>query len=385
MRKTGTVARGIRTPLINSGDDVAQIVVDSVLAAAEDEGFQINDRDIIGITESVVARAQNNYATTAQIASDIRAKYPGGVIGLTFPILSRNRFGNHLKGIAQGCDNLTIMLSYPADEVGNSFLSADMLEAAGVNPYSDLLDERSFRERLGYETKHLFTGIDYLEYYKSISPNIEVIFANDVRRILPYSKHVLCCDIHSRATSKRLLKAAGAETVYGLDDILTQPVDGSGYNEQYGLLGANMSTEDRLKLFPRDCDQLVLQVATLMQAATGKQVEVLVYGDGAFKDPVGGIWELADPVVSPAYTAGLEGTPNELKLKYLLDNEFADLRDEELNEAVAKAIKAKSGESLGTTPRRYTDLIGSLCDLVSGSGDKGTPAVLIQGYFDSYV
>ena len=385
MRKTGTVARGIRTPLINSGDDVARIVVDSVLAAAEDEGFQINDRDIIGITESVVARAQNNYATTAQIASDIRAKYPGGEIGLTFPILSRNRFGNHLKGIAQGCDRLVVMLSYPADEVGNSFLSADMLEAAGVNPYSDLLDERAFRESFGYETKHLFTGIDYLEYYKSLSPNIEFVFANDVRRILPYSKHVLCCDIHSRAASKRLLKEAGAETVYGLDDILTQPVDGSGFNEQYGLLGANVSTEDKIKLFPRDCDQLVSKVATLMQAATGKQVEVLVYGDGAFKDPVGGIWELADPVVSPAYTAGLEGTPNELKLKYLLDNEFADLRDAELDAAVAKAIQAKSGESLGTTPRRYTDLIGSLCDLVSGSGDKGTPAVLIQGYFDSYV
>jgi len=384
MRTTGTTARGIRTPMINRGDDLAQIVVDCVLAAAKDENFKLNDMDVVGVTEAVVARAQNNYATCGQIARDIRAKFPSGVIGAVFPILSRNRFGNHLKGIVQGCDKLYLMLSYPSDEVGNSLFPGELLGNTDVNPYTDLLDEKKYREKFGYSNKHTFTGVDYVDYYKSFGGNIETIFANDARRILEYTKNVLCCDIHTRSATKRLLKEAGAELVYGLDDILTQPVDGSGYNEEYGLLGANMSTGDMLKLFPRDCKKLTDVIAGKLRIATGKNIEVLIYGDGAFKDPVGKIWELADPVVSPAYTSGLEGTPNELKLKYILDNELSGIDKKELDGAAAAAIKAKTGVSLGTTPRRYSDLIGSLCDLISGSGDKGTPVVLIQGYFDNF-
>jgi hypothetical protein len=384
MRTTGTTARGIRTPMINRGDDLAQIVVDSVLAAAKDEKFALNDRDVIGITEAVVARAQNNYATCGQMAQDIRRKFPDGTVGAVFPILSRNRFGNLLKGIVQGCNKLYLMLSYPTDEVGNSLIASEILDQSDVNPYSDVLDEKTFREKFGYDTKHIFTGVDYVEYYKSFGDNIEIIFANDVRHILDYTKNVLCCDIHTRFVSKRLLKEAGADTVYGLDDILTESVDGSGYNEYFGLLGANMNPGDILKLFPRDCDRLINDIAGRLKRETGKQIEVMVYGDGAFKDPVGKIWELADPVVSPAFTPGLEGTPNEIKLKFLLDNELAGKNKDEQNEAIIAAIKAKTGESLGTTPRRYTDLLGSLCDLISGSGDKGTPIVLIQGYFDNY-
>lgn len=384
MRTTGTIARGIRAPMINRGDDLAQIVTDCVLTAANEEKFELNDRDVIGVTEAVVARAQNNYATCGEIAQDIRNKFPAGTIGAVFPILSRNRFGNILKGIVQGCDKLYLMLAYPSDEVGNSLFAGELLDKSDVNPYSDVLDEKTYREKFGYDTKHIFTGMDYVEYYKSFGENIEIIFANDARRILDYTKNVLCCDIHTRFTSKRLLKEAGAEIVYGLDDILSQPINGSGYNDKYGLLGSNMNPGEILKLFPRDCDKLTSEIAEKLRKATGKQIEVMVYGDGAFKDPVGKIWELADPVVSPAFTSGLEGTPSEIKLKYLLDNELAGKGKEELNDAVTAAIKAKTGESLGTTPRRYTDLLGSLCDLISGSGDKGTPIVLIQGYFDNY-
>ena len=384
MRTTGTIARGIRAPMINRGDNLAQIVADCVLAAAKEEKFEFHDRDVVGITEAVVARAQNNYATCEQIAEDVRGKFPNGVVGAVFPILSRNRFGNLLKGIALGCDKLYVMLSYPSDEVGNALFDSELLERSDVNPYSDLLDEKSYRERIGYDTKHIFTGVDYVEYYKSFGDNIEIIFANDPRRILEYTKDVLCCDIHTRAVSKRLLKAAGANIVFGLDDILASSVDGSGYNEEYGILGANMNPGDIVKLFPRDCDKLIDEIAEKLITATGKKIEVMVYGDGAFKDPVGKIWELADPVVSPAYTSGIEGTPNELKLKYMLDDEGAGRSKEEQTAAITAAIKAKSGESLGTTPRRYSDLLGSLCDLISGSGDKGTPIVLIQGYFDNY-
>ena len=384
MRTTGTIARGIRAPLINRGDDLAQIVTDCVLAAAKEENFMLNDRDVIGVTEAVVARAQNNYATCDEIAQDIRDKFPGGIVGAVFPIFSRNRFGNHLKGIARGCDKLYLLLSYPSDEVGNDLFSRELLDKSGVNPYTDLLDEKTYREKFGYETKHIFTGVDYVEYYKSFGPHIEIIFANDSRRILDYTKKVLCCDIHNRSITKRLLKEAGAEIVYGLDDVLSGPVNGSGYNPKYGLLGANINPGDTLKLFPRDCDKLISGISEKMLKATGKKIEVLIYGDGAFKDSVGKIWELADPVVSPAFSSGLEGTPNELKLKYLLDSGPSGGGREEQEEAVIAAIKAKSGESLGTTPRRYSDLLGSLCDLVSGSGDKGTPIVFIQGYFDNY-
>ncbi|MCL1914776.1 MAG: coenzyme F420-0:L-glutamate ligase [Eubacteriaceae bacterium] len=384
MRMTGTLARGIRTPMINRGDDLAQIVVDCVLAAAKEENFTLNDKDVVGVTEAVVARAQNNYATSDQIAEDIRAKFPSGVVGAVFPIFSRNRFGNHLSGIVKGCDKLYLMLSYPSDEVGNSLFDDELLSLSDVNPYSDVLDEKTYRKKFGYDNKHIFTGIDYVEFYKSFGENIEIIFANDVRSILDYTKNVLCCDIHTRFTSKRLLLEAGAEIVYGLDDVLSKPVNGSGYNEKYGLLGANSNPGDTLKLFPRDCDKLIDEISAKLKKATGKQIEVMVYGDGAFKDPVGKIWELADPVVSPAFTAGLEGTPNELKLKFLLDDKLAGVPKSEQYEAVVEAIKTKSGGSLGTTPRRYTDLLGSLCDLISGSGDKGTPVVLIQGYFDNY-
>ena len=388
MRTVGTVARGLRAPLIKAGDDIVQIAVDSILAASKEEHFELHDRDIIGITEAAVARAQGNYASCKQIAVDIRKKYPSGTLAITFPILSRNRFSNILKGITQGCDKLYIMLSYPADEVGNELISYDTLDKAGVNPYTDILTEKNYREKFGYDITHVFTHVDYVEYYKSFCDHSEIIFANDVRKILGFTKHVLCCDIHTRFRSKRLLKESGAETVYGLEDVLSYSVDGSGYNEQYGLLGSNKATEDSIKLFPRDCEAVVTKIAQKIKEISGKQVEVMIYGDGAFKDPVGHIWELADPVVSPAFTPGLGGTPNELKLKFLLDSEFSGKSEDELKEAVGKAIKAKTGNfadnALGTTPRRYTDLIGSLCDLMSGSGDKGTPIVLIQGYFDNY-
>jgi F420-0:gamma-glutamyl ligase len=384
MRVIGTTTRGIRAPLIKTGDDITQITVESVLAATREGSFELQDRDIIGITEAVVARSQGNYATCEQIAADIRSKFPSGTLAITFPILSRNRFANILKGIAMGCDKLYVMLSYPSDEVGNELVSWDMLDKAGVNPCTDVLTEQTYREKFGKDTKHVFTKMDYIEYYKSFGEHIEIILANDVRSILGFTKNVLCCDIHTRERSKRLLKEAGAEIVYGLDDILVSPVDGSGYNQQYGLLGSNKATEDSVKLFPVHGQSIVDKIAKKLRKVSGKQIEVMIYGDGAFKDPIGGIWELADPVVSPAFTAGLCGTPNELKMKFLLDTEFKGKSESEL----IAAIKAKDDDlqdkALGTTPRRYTDLIGSLCDLMSGSGDKGTPIVLIQGYFDNY-
>ncbi|MDR0221072.1 MAG: coenzyme F420-0:L-glutamate ligase [Lachnospiraceae bacterium] len=387
MSILGTVARGIRTPMIKEGDCLANIVVDCIMAAAE-EGFALQDRDVIGITESVVARAQGNYATTAQIAVDVMNKFGGDEMAIVFPILSRNRFGNILKGVATGCKKLYILLSYPADEVGNHLIDLDALNRVSVNPYTDVLDERYYRELFGFDTKHPFTGIDYVEYYKSFGEHIEIIFANDPREILSYTKKVLACDIHTRQRTKNLLKRAGAETVYGLDDILTKSIGNSGYNENYGLLGSNMATPDKIKLFPRDCGRLVEDIQAQLLAKTGKQIEVMVYGDGAFKDPVGMIWELADPVVSPAYTKGLVGTPNELKLKFMLDNELAGKTEAEARATMTAAIKAKETElgdkALGTTPRHYVDLLGSLCDLVSGSGDKGTPIVLVQGYFRDY-
>jgi len=387
MKAIGTVARGIRTPLIKPGDNVRQIVIDSVLAAAKHENFKLNDRDVVGITEAVVARAQGNFASCEQIAEDIRNKFPDGTLAVTFPILSRNRFSNILKGIALGCNKLYILLSYPSDEVGNHLISWDSIDQAGINPYTDVFSETAFRQLFGYDTKHLFTQMDYIEYYKSFN-NAEIIFANDVRKILDFTGNVLCCDIHSRFRSKRLLKEAGANIVFGLDDVLSSPVNGSGYNEQFGLLGSNKSTEDTLKLYPRDCEPIVNDIASKLKDVTGKQIEVMIYGDGAFKDPVGKIWELADPVVSPAFTEGLTGTPNELKLKLLLDNEFVGRSDDEIEKEVRLAIKSKSAnledKALGTTPRQYTDLLGSLCDLISGSGDKGTPVVLVQGYFDNF-
>ena len=392
-RKVGTIARGIRCPIIREGDDLAQIVTDSVLEAAAQEEFSLRDRDVISITESVVARAQGNYASISAIAADVKAKLGGGTIGVIFPILSRNRFAICLRGIAQGAEKVVLMLSYPSDEVGNELVSLDQIDAAGVNPYTDLLTLEQYRTLFG-ENKHPFTGVDYVQYYgdliREAGAACEIIFANDARRILEYTKDVLCCDIHSRARTKRLLKAAGAERVCGLDDILNASVDGSGYNCQFGLLGSNKSTEDKIKLFPQDCSGLVLDIQKKVLEQTGKHVEVMVYGDGAFKDPVGKIWELADPVVAPAYTKGLEGSPNELKLKYLSENKFKNLSGEELNEAMRKEIKNKDKDlrgkmsSQGTTPRRYTDLIGSLCDLTSGSGDKGTPVVLVQRYFTNY-
>ena len=388
MRAIGTTARGIRAPLIKTGDDIAQIAAQCVLSAAKEEGFTLNDRDVVGITEAIIARAQGNYASCAQIAQDVRNKFPSGELAITLPILSRNRFANVLKGIAQGCDHLYIMLSYPADEVGNELIPWDVLDKAKVNPFTDVLDEKAYREKFGYDTKHIFTGIDYVELYKSFGKHIEVIFANDVRSILRYTKNVLCCDIHTRARSKQLLKEAGADIVFGLDDLLTQSVNGSGYNAQYGVLGSNMSTETSVKLFPRDCEAIVAQTAQILREATGKQIEVMVYGDGAFKDPRGKIWELADPVVSPAYTPGIDGKPNELKIKYMLDNELVGKTDSEKMAEVTQAIQSKQADlgnrALGTTPRMYVDLIGSLCDLVSGSGDKGTPIVLVQGYFTNY-
>ena len=389
----GTVSRGVRAPIIRSGDDLVEIVVNSVLEASADDGFEIRDRDIVAITEAVVARAQGNYASVENIADDVRAKLGGETVGVIFPILSRNRFAICLRGIAKGAKKIVLMLSYPSDEVGNHLVSLDALDEKGINPYSDVLDLKKYRELFGYE-KHPFTGVDYVEYYETLirecGAEVEIIFANDPRAVLAYTKNVINCDIHTRARTKRLLRAAGAERVFGLDEIMTAPVNGSGYNENYGLLGSNKSTEDQVKLFPRECQIVVDAIQKKLYDKTGKHVEVMVYGDGAFKDPIGKIWELADPVVSPAYTAGLEGTPNELKLKYLADNDFAQLSGDELKEAIKTKIQEKDGNlvgnmaSEGTTPRRLTDLIGSLCDLTSGSGDKGTPFVYIQGYFDNY-
>lgn len=392
-RMVGTVSRGIRAPIIRSGDDLSQIVPNSILEAAAEDGFAIRDRDIIAMTEAIVARAQGNYATVDQIAQDVKNKLGGETVGVIFPILSRNRFAICLRGIAKGAKKIVLMLSYPSDEVGNHLIDLDTLDEKGVDPYRDVLTLEQYRELFGYSV-HPFTGVDYVDYYTKLieecGAEAEVIFANDPRAILDYTKDVLTCDIHTRKRTKRLIKAAGGERVFGLDEILNAPVDGSGYNEKYGLLGSNKSTEDTVKLFPHDCQGLVEDIQKVILEKTGKHVEVMVYGDGAFKDPVGKIWELADPVVSPAYTAGLEGTPNELKLKYLADNNFADLSGEALKEAIKDEIKKKDGDlvgqmvSEGTTPRRLTDLIGSLCDLTSGSGDKGTPIVFIQGYFDNY-
>ena len=391
-RKVGTTSRGIRCPIIREGDDLADIVVTSVLEAAESEGFQLADRDVVAVTESVVARAQGNYAGIEAIAKDVREKLGGETIGVIFPILSRNRFAVCLRGIAQGAKKVVLMLSYPSDEVGNELVSLDKLDEAGVNPYSDVLTEEKYRELFG-ENLHPFTLVDYVQYYGDLiresGAEAEIIFANNPRAILSYTKNILTCDIHTRARTKRILKAAGAERVIGLDDILTAPVDGSGCNERFGLLGSNKSTEDKIKLFPRECTDLVLDIQKRLLEKTGKHVEVMVYGDGAFKDPVGKIWELADPSVSVANTPGLEGTPNELKLKYLADNDFADLSGEALKQAIEQRIREKGDvagtmASQGTTPRRLTDLIGSLCDLTSGSGDKGTPIILVQGYFDNY-
>ena len=393
-RTVGTVSRGIRAPIIRAGDDLVEIVTASVLEASKDAGFAIQDRDVLAMTEAIVARSQGNYATVDQIAADVRAKLGGGTVGVLFPILSRNRFAICLRGIAKGCKKVVLLLSYPSDEVGNHLISVDAMDEKGVDPYKDVLTLEKYRELFGYE-KHPFTGVDYVEYYQNLiresGAEVEILFANDPRAVLPYTKDVLTCDIHTRKRTKRLLKAAGANRVLGLDDIMTASVDGSGYNETYGLLGSNKATEDKVKLFPRPCQDLVEAIQARMLAETGKHVEVMVYGDGAFKDPVGKIWELADPVVSPAYTAGLEGTPNELKLKYLADNDFAALQGEDLRRAIEEKIREKDGSSLvgnmaaqGTTPRRLTDLIGSLCDLTSGSGDKGTPIVYIQGYFDNY-
>lgn len=391
-RRVGTISRGIRCPIIREGDNLADIIVESVLEAAKSEGFELRDRDVIAATESIVARAQGNYASVDAIAKDVKEKLGGETIGVIFPILSRNRFSICLKGIAKGAKKVILMLSYPSDEVGNALVSLDQLDEAGINPYSDVLDEKRYRELFG-KNIHPFTGVDYVEYYSEVireaGADVEVIFANQPQEILKYTKNVLACDIHSRERTKRILKANGAERVYGMDDILTSPVDGSGCNERFGLLGSNKSTEESLKLFPRECTDLVLEVQKQILDKTGKHVEVMVYGDGAFKDPVGKIWELADPCVSVANTEGLEGTPNELKLKYLADNDFKDLSGEALKEAISKKIKEKDDNlvgnmvSQGTTPRRLTDLIGSLCDLTSGSGDKGTPVILIQGYFDN--
>ncbi|MBQ7669675.1 MAG: coenzyme F420-0:L-glutamate ligase [Clostridia bacterium] len=392
MRCIGTVSRGVRAPIIRQGDDIAKIVASSVLEAAKSENIEIRDRDIIAVTEAVVARAQGNYATVDDIASDVRAKFPGGTVGVLFPILSRNRFAICLRGIARGAKKIVLMLSYPSDEVGNHLIDLDSLDEVGVDPWRDVLTEAKYRELFGI-VKHPFTGVDYIEYYKSLieeaGAEAEIILANDPKSILSYTKHVLVCDIHTRARSKKLLKAAGAETVFGLDDILSESVNGSGYNREYGLYGTNKATEETVKLFPRDCKPVVEEIQAIIAKETGRHVEVMVYGDGAFKDPVGKIWELADPVVSPAYTDGLIGQPNELKLKYLADNDFAALSGDALKDAIKERIKTKDDNlvgkmaSEGTTPRRLTDLIGSLCDLTSGSGDKGTPIVWIQGYFDN--
>ena len=392
-RRVGTVSRGIRCPIIREGDDLARIVTESVLEAAEDEGFELRDRDVISVTESIVARSQGNYAPVSAIAEDVRTKTGGGTVGVIFPILSRNRFAVCLRGIAMGCRKIVLMLSYPSDEVGNELVNIDRLDEHGINPYSDVLTLERYRELFG-SNKHEFTGVDYVDYYAGLirdcGAEVEIIFGNRPGTILNYTDTVITCDIHTRARTKRILRGFGARVVLGLDDILNAPVNGSGCNERYGLLGSNKATEDTVKLFPRDCQPLVLDIQGRILKATGKHVEVMIYGDGAFKDPKGKIWELADPVVSPAYTDGLIGTPNELKLKYLADNDFASLSGEALRDAISSSIRAKDGNlkgqmvSEGTTPRQLTDLIGSLCDLTSGSGDKGTPVVLVQGYFDNY-
>lgn len=392
-RTVGTVVRGLRCPIIKEGDKIEDIVVESVLKASEAEGFTINDKDIVTVTESIVARAQGNYASIDNIATDIKAKFGDDTIGVIFPILSRNRFAICLRGIAKGAKKIVLMLSYPSDEVGNHLVDLDMLDDKGVNPWTDVLTEQEFRNLFGYN-KHPFTGVDYIDYYKSLveeyGVECEVIFSNNPKTILNYTKSVLTCDIHTRFRTKKILKANGVEKVYSLDNILCESIDGSGCNEEYGLLGSNKSTEETIKLFPRDCQPIVDNIQAILKEKTGKDVEVMIYGDGAFKDPVGKIWELADPVVSPAYTSSLNGTPNEIKLKYLADNNFADLKGEELKSAISEYIKNKESdlvgamESQGTTPRRLTDLIGSLSDLTSGSGDKGTPIIFIQGYFDNY-
>ena len=392
-RKVGTISRGVRCPIIRENDNLAEIVVNSILEACESEKFELRDRDVIGITESIVARSQGNYATIDDIATDVKAKFGDQPIGVIFPILSRNRFAICLKGIAKAAKKIILMLSYPSDEVGNALLTYDQLDEAGVNPYSDCLTLQEYRNIFGYQ-KHEFTGVDYINYYKELieecGAEAEIIFSNQAKHILKYTKNVLTCDIHTRVRTKRLLKEAGAEKVYGLDEILTSSINGSGYNEFYGLLGSNKSTETKIKLFPRKCTELVEKIQQIFLEKTNKHIEVMVYGDGAFKDPQGKIWELADPVVSPGFTKGLIGTPNELKLKYLADNDYKDLSGEALKEAISKSIKEKTSNlvgnmaSQGTTPRQLTDLIGSLCDLTSGSGDRGTPIVLIQGYFDNY-
>ena len=392
-RISGTVSRGLRAPIVREGDNLEQIVTDLILKGQEIGDYIIQDRDVVGITESIVARVQGNYATVDQVASDVKNKFGGETVGVIFPILSRNRFAICLRGIARGAKKVVLMLSYPSDEVGNHLLDIDLVDAAGINPYSDILSEAEFEKAFG-KSKHPFTGMDYVAYYKGLieeeGAEAEIVFANNAKAILNYTKNVLNCDIHTRERTKRILKEAGAEIVYGLDDILTESVDGSGFNTQYGLLGSNKATEETIKLFPNDCTDFVYKIQEKIKEATGKTIEVMVYGDGAFKDPVGKIWELADPVVSPGYTKGLEGTPNEVKLKYLADNDFADLNGDELKDAISEYIKNKDedlGDSMaaqGTTPRRLTDLIGSLCDLTSGSGDKGTPIIYIQGYFDNY-
>lgn len=392
-RMVGTVVRGLRAPIVRKGDSIEEIAVKSVLEASKAEGFTIMDRDVVAVTESVVARAQGNYASIDAITKDIKSKFGGETIGVIFPILSRNRFAICLRGIAKGAKKIVLMLSYPSDEVGNHLVDIDLLDEKGVNPWSDVLTEKQFRDYFGY-IKHTFTGVDYVDYYKSLveecGAECEIIFSNNPKTILSYTKNVLACDIHTRVRTKRILKANGGEKIFSLDEILTASIDGNGYNEQYGLLGSNKATEDTVKLFPRNCKAVVDKIQEMIKSATGKTVEVMVYGDGAFKDPVGKIWELADPVVSPGYTEGLDGTPNEVKLKYLADNNFANLQGNELKQAISEYIKNKEADltgsmaSQGTTPRRLTDLIGSLCDLTSGSGDKGTPIIYIQGYFDNY-
>ena len=390
MRVTGVTARGIVMPIFKEGDDLVRIVADNICAAAEKEGFSILDDDIIGVTESIVARTQGNYISCEAIAKDLREKFGGEEMGIVFPILSRNRFAILLRAMAMSTKKLIVQFSYPSDEVGNAFIDMDLLDEKGVDPYRDSFDEEGFRKVFGYETKHVFTGVDYIEYYKSLGDNISVVFSNDPKYILNYTKNVLVCDIHTRKRTKRLLKKAGAEIVYGMDEIATAPIDGSGYNADYGLLGSNKATENMVKLFPRDCMEFVTALQAEMKKRTGKHIEAMVYGDGCFKDPVGKIWELADPVVSPGFTAGLSGTPNELKIKYFADNELAGMTDKELEEAMKAKIREKDDNLVGnmaaqgTTPRQRTDLLGSLCDLVSGSGDRGTPVILISGYFTNY-
>ncbi len=390
MRYTGVISRGIIMPIFRQGDDLVSLVRDGLLTAAEKEGFQLQDRDVVGVTEAVVARTQGNYATVEQIAADVRAKLGGEEMGIVFPILSRNRFAILLRALSMACKKLYVQLSFPADEVGNRLISFEDMDQKGINPYTDSFDERGFRAIFGNHTIHPFTGIDYVNYYKSLGNNIEIVFSNDPRYILHYTKNVINCDIHTRVRTKRILQTGGAERVYSLDELLTSPVDGSGYNEKYGLLGANKATEEKVKLFPRDCQSFVDALQKALFEATGKKLEVMIYGDGGFKDPVGGIWELADPVVSPAYTEGLKGTPNELKMKYFADNELKDLSGEALADAMKEKIRAKDSDlkgamtSQGTTPRQLTDLLGSLCDLTSGSGDRGTPVILIQNYFTNY-